>query len=343
MYPWLTESLNQALPLIARRQLGHALLIKGTAGLGKLRLSQHLAQALLCERNRDREHDLCQHTKIEHNAVSKVSAELPCGHCHACRLVLAGTHSDLHLINSDIRSIGVDSIRQLSQTLSESPRLGRAKVAIINDAEKMTEAAANALLKTLEEPAGQATLMLVSAYPERLLLTIRSRCQQWLVPLPKPEVVLTWLADQELAANSQQSWLGALNVNQGSPLATLAYLQAGQDQGRHALLSQFSLLHDQPQTFTAVHSALLTEKVHVIWLQLLLQDALQLALGLTPAALRLIDNLDVSRRVSQVGAVRLERALTGLLQLQQAGQTSLGRPVNAGMQLSLWLNDWLAA
>ncbi|MGO4999826.1 DNA polymerase III subunit delta' [Oceanisphaera sp. W20_SRM_FM3] len=333
MYPWLSESLGQLLPLIARRQLGHALLIKGTAGLGKLHLSQHLAQALLCD--------------IAPDEAADISAVLPCGQCHSCRLVQAGTHSDLHLINSDTRSIGVDSIRQLSQTLSESPRLGRAKVAIIYEAEKMTEAAANALLKTLEEPAGQATLILVSAHPERLLPTIRSRCQQWLVPLPKPDLVLAWfseqgLAQQDVGAHSEQSWLGALNVNQGSPLATLAYLQAGLDQGRHALLSQFSQLADQPQTVMAVHTALLANKVHLTWLQLLLQDALQLALGLTPAALRLADNLDLARRVSQVGMMRLERALTGLLQLQQVGQTSLGRPVNAGMQLSLWLNDWLA-
>lgn len=353
MHPWLSDTQQQLLPLIALQQLSHALLIKGTAGLGKLSLAQHLAQALLCQQEPvartlsqdSSQQQLCQHTNFElkANVQPDVSPELPCGQCHACRLVQAGTHSDLHVLNSDTRSIGVDSIRQLSQVLSESPRLGRAKVAIINDAEKMTEAAANALLKTLEEPAGQATLMLVSAYPERLLPTIRSRCQQWLVPLPKPELVLAWLAEHELTAGSEQTWLGALNVNQGSPLATLAYLQAGQDQGRHTLLSQFSQLREQPQTLMAVHSALLAEKVHVIWLQLLLQDALQLALGLTPAALRLIDNLELSLRVSQVGAVRLERALTSLLQLQQGGQSSLGRPVNAGLQLSLWLNDWLAA
>ena len=332
MYPWLEGSLNQLLPLIARRKLGHALLIKGTAGLGKLSLAQHLAQALLCE------HALGQ----PDGGALQASAKLPCGQCHACRLVLAGTHSDLHFISSDTRSIGVDSIRQLSQTLSESPRLGRAKVAIINAAEKMTEAAANALLKTLEEPAGQATLMLVSAYPERLLPTIRSRCQQWLVLQPSSELALAWLAEQNLAASNQQTWLGALHVNQGSPLATLAYLQAGLDEGRHGLLTQFSQLAEQPQTLMAVHGALLSEKVHLLWLQLLLQDALQLALGLTTAAVRLTDNVALSHRVSQVGASRLERALTALLQLQQGGQSSVGRPVNAGLQLSLWLNDWLA-
>ena len=349
MYPWLSEPLRALLPLIARRQLAHGLLIKGAAGLGKLSLAQHVAQALLCQQEISAGElaavdlsssgfspsQLCQHTYAEQ------IEGLPCGQCHACRLVAAGTHSDLHLISSETRSIGVDSIRQLSQVLSDSPRLGRAKVAIINDAEKMTEAAANALLKTLEEPAGQSTLLLVSAYPERLLPTIRSRCQQWLVPLPAPAVALAWLAEQGLAASSQSSWLGALNVNQGSPLATLAYLQAGQDAGRHALLEQFSQLRSEPQTVTALHGALLGQQVHLLWLQLLLQDALQLALGLSPAGLRLTDNQDISRRVSQVGAVRLERALTGLLQLQQRGQGSAGRPVNAGLQLSLWLNEWL--
>lgn len=337
LYPWLNDTWGKLLPLIARRQLGHGLLIKGSAGLGKLSLSQHLAQALLCEC------ELCQHTKtaIESQISPAASLELPCGRCHSCKLVLAGTHSDLQLISSDSRSIGVDSIRQLSQVLSESPRLGRAKVAIINDAEKMTEAAANALLKTLEEPAGQATLLLVTAHPERLLPTIRSRCQQWLVPTPETNLALAWLAQQGLDLNTEASWRGALNVNQGSPLATLAYLQAGLDQGRHALLSQFSQLAEQPHTLTAVHSALLAQKVHLLWLQLLLQDALQLALGLTPASLRLIDNQELAFHLSQVGVEHLERALSGLLQLKAGAQTSVGRPVNASLQLSLWLNDWL--
>lgn len=329
------------MPLIARRQLGHGLLIKGSAGLGKLSLSQHVAQALLCEH--ETENKLCQHTNEAFNTHMQpaASAELPCGRCHSCKLVLAGTHSDLYLVTSETRSIGVDNIRQLSHRLSESPRLGRAKVAIINDAEKMTEAAANALLKTLEEPAGQATLLLISAYPERLLPTIRSRCQQWLVPTPATDLALAWLAKQGLDLNTESSWRGALNVNQGSPLATLAYLQAGLDQGRHALLSQFSQLAEQPHTLTAVHTALLAQKVHLLWLQLLLQDALQLALGLPPVGLRLIDNLELARRLSQAGAEPLERALSGLLQLQAVTQTRVGRSVNISLQLSLWLNAWL--
>lgn len=337
MYPWLEASLNQLLPLIARQQLGHALLIKGAVGVGKLRLAQQLGQALLCQQaSLPATASVCQHTNADPITT------LPCGHCQACRLVVAGNHSDLYLITSDTRSIGVDLIRQLSHSLSESPRLGRAKVAIINDAEKMTEAAANALLKTLEEPAGQATLMLVTAYPERLLPTIRSRCQQWLVPLPDPALASAWLAEQDLPAASLPTLQGALNVNQGSPLATLAYLQAGRDQGRHDLLTQFSHLTAQPHTLMTVHTALLGEKIHLVWLQLLLQDALQLALGLSSVSLRLTDNQDLSRQVSHAGAAHLERALTGLLQLQQEGQSSVGRPLNAGLQLSLWLNAWLA-
>lgn len=192
---------------------------KGSAGLGKLSLSQHLAQALLCEHQS--ENELCQHANeaLDTHIRPATSAELPCGRCHSCKLVQAGTHSDLYLVTSETRSIGVDTIRQLCSSLSESPRLGRAKVAIINDAEKMTEAAANALLKTLEEPAGQATLLLISAYPERLLPTIRSRCQQWLVPNPATDLALAWLTEQGLDLNTESSWRGALNVNQGSPLA----------------------------------------------------------------------------------------------------------------------------
>ncbi|GHA29263.1 DNA polymerase III subunit delta' [Oceanisphaera arctica] len=320
MYPWLSGQEQQLTALIRRRQLGHALLLKGVAGTGKRELATELARVLLC-----------QHTTVASN-----EQPAPCGHCHSCQLIKAGNHSDLHVVTGQQRSIGVDAIRQLTQVLSESARLGHGKVAVIEQADKMTEAAANALLKTLEEPAGEATLLLTSAHPERLLPTIRSRCQQWLLPVPESDVVLRWLSDQGLEPN-----LAALNVNQGSPLGTRDYLAAGTDKRRQELLQQFALLAKQPQTLTSVQSGLLEQPVHLLWLQLLLQDALQLALGLSSTGLRLVDSEALCRTLSQLGPERLNQALTGLLQLRQTLQPGAGRPVNAGLQLGQWLNDWM--
>nr|WP_239552556.1 DNA polymerase III subunit delta' [Oceanisphaera litoralis] len=318
--------------LIGDKQLGHALLLKGVEGIGKRELAAVLARALLCQHTNLTDH-VTNH--VTDNATDNEKGA-PCGHCHSCQLIKAGHHSDLHLIDGQQRSIGVDAIRQLTQVLSESARLGHGKVAVIEQADKMTDAAANALLKTLEEPAGEATLLLTSAHPERLPPTIRSRCQQWLLPVPESGLVLRWLAEQGLEPS-----LAALNVNQGSPLVTRDYLAAGTDQRRRELLQQFGQLAQQPQTLASVQSGLLEQPVHLLWLQLLLQDALQLALGLSPTGLRLADSETLCRALSRRGPERLGQALAALLQLRRTLQPGAGRPVNAALQLGQWLNDWL--
>ena len=331
MYPWLNEQAQQLTGLIVQRQLGHALLLKGIDGLGKRELGLQLAQILLCQHTNDE----------EQGAPQQAVASIPCGHCHACQLVMAGNHSDLHVIRTEQRSISVEAIRQLTQVLSESARLGHGKVAVIEQAEKMTEAAGNALLKTLEEPAGQSTLLLISSHPDRLLPTIRSRCQQWLLPVPDAALVLGWLAGQGLTTTDEQASLSALNVNQGSPLNTRDYLTAGTDQRRQQLLQQFVQLRQQPQLLTNVQAGLLEQPVHILWLQLLLQDALQLALGLSSTSLRLVDSESLCRTVSELGAPKLTQALDELAQLRRTLQSGTGRPVNPGLQLTQWLNDWL--
>ncbi|MGO1247438.1 MAG: DNA polymerase III subunit delta' [Oceanisphaera sp.] len=327
MYPWLTQTVAQLTHLIAEQQLGHALLLKGIDGLGKRELGYHIANALLCQHTKDRAND-----KVTDKSV-------PCGHCHSCQLVTAGSHPDLHLIRTDQRSISVDTIRQLTQVLSDSAQLGHGKVAVIEQAEKMTEAAANALLKTLEEPAGQSSILLISSQPERLLPTIHSRCQPWLIPVPDPNLVLNWLTEQGVATASAATNITALNVNQGSPLNTRDYLSEGIDKRRRELLQQCAQLRREPQLLNAVHSGLLAHSVHIVWLQLLLQDALQLSLGLSTAHLRLVDSEAVCRDMSQLGAAKLTRILDELMQWRRCLQPTVGRPVNAGLQLTQWLTN----
>ncbi|WMC12218.1 DNA polymerase III subunit delta' [Oceanimonas pelagia] len=310
MYSWLTPVWQPLLQGVREGRLGHALLIKGMAGLGKGELAAELATALLC-----------QHT-----------SNAPCGMCHACELNAAGSHSDLHVVGREGRSIGIDAIRELGRIMSESARLGHGKVAIIERAELMTEAAANALLKTLEEPAGQATLILVSSRAERLLPTLISRCQQWLVPLPATATALTWLNEQGVSATA-----AALSVNQGSPLQTLEYLRAGADDKRLTLLAELVTLGESPSHLARVQSMLLEQPVHLVWVQLLLQDALQTGLGVN-APLRLDDCRDQSARLARLGAMRLHELGSALLELRRSLQPGQGRPMNAGLQLGQWLH-----
>ena len=174
MYPWLASVWHSWLQSFAQQRLAHAWLLSGPLGLGKLELARQMAQMLLC-----------QHP----------SATGACGLCHSCTLLAHGNHPDLQVLGEqNEKSLGVDLVRDLIGKLNGSAQLGGAKVMIMVRAERMTESAANALLKSLEEPSGDTVLLLVSHQSSRLLPTIRSRCVQQACPLPSEALSLEWLA-----------------------------------------------------------------------------------------------------------------------------------------------------
>ncbi len=148
--------LGRALAAARALHLHHGLLLEGARGAGKSSAALVLAQALLCE---------------------SVDRELPCGQCAACGLVAAGAHPDLHVVGvlDDKHDISVDQVRELQGTLERSAFQGRARVAILDPADLLTEQAQNALLKTLEEPGAGTFLLLPTARPEALLATVLSR------------------------------------------------------------------------------------------------------------------------------------------------------------------------
>ncbi len=205
LLPWHAPQLRSI--LAARASLPHAMLIVGGAGIGKRNLAMNLAQALLCESPR-----------------SDGSA---CGTCASCGYFAAGQHPDFRLLerattddegNVKLREqIPVDDVRELRDLVELSThRLGN-KVALIDPAEAMNHAAANALLKTLEEPPPGTFLLLVSHQPGRLPATIVSRCRRVVVPPPSREAAIAWLAQQGIAAPA-----GVLAQANGAPLAALA-------------------------------------------------------------------------------------------------------------------------
>src|SRR5690606_23192993 len=176
--PWLREPLARLDAARRGGRLGHAWLIKGPAGVGKLNLAYVFAQRLL-----DGASDPSEPPPLAPaDAVEAMSA----------RRAPADHHPDLHRVfpEADKRTIGIEQIRELSQALAMKAFRGGAKAAVIEPAEAMTPAAANALLKTLEEPAEQTYLFLITHQPERLLPTIRSRCQGLAVAAPGPSEVL---------------------------------------------------------------------------------------------------------------------------------------------------------
>ncbi|MBS0193096.1 MAG: DNA polymerase III subunit delta' [Proteobacteria bacterium] len=178
--PWLQTPLRRALDALTAGRLGHALLVCGPDRIGKRAFADALVRALLCRE------------RVEGMA---------CGRCRDCLLLAAGTHADLRvigLIENDKtgamrREIVVEQIRELGAWFALTAQRGGAQVAMIDPASAMNANAANALLKTLEEPLPGRHLLLLSAAPMRLPATIRSRCQRIALQPPSRNIALDWL------------------------------------------------------------------------------------------------------------------------------------------------------
>lgn len=219
VYPWLDGSWKALQS--KRGRMPHGLLIHGPQGVGKLQLAERLAQRILCE---------------------STSGSEPCGECPGCRWFTAGSHPDFRRVEPEALArvpaegtedpppsrtakpsleIKVDQVRALDSFLNLQSHRAGPRVALIHPAEAMNPNAANALLKGLEEPPGQAQFILVSHRPSRLLPTLRSRCVALAVPVPERQAALAWLESQ--GVRDAGSWLAFAS---GSPLLALQQ-QAG--------------------------------------------------------------------------------------------------------------------
>ncbi len=190
---------EQLLGLLARNPLPPAAIFQGPDGIGKKAAA--LALAALANCRQPVAHDIC-------------------GSCASCVKAEAGSHPDITLFVPEKNVIKIDMMRELSREAYYRPFEGRARFFIVDEAEKMTEEAANSLLKTLEEPPATSHLVLVTAFPNRLLSTIRSRCQTFSFrPLTRAEIQAYLEAsarfkDSELLAAFADGSMGtALSLN----------------------------------------------------------------------------------------------------------------------------------
>lgn len=174
MYPWLNDTYERLSARAAAHSLHHGLLIKGIPGIGKAQLANELAGFLLCH---------------------QPNGTVPCGQCQGCKLFAASSHPDFHQIESE-KQIGVDQIREAIAKLLGTAQLSGNKVLIIHGADSMTESAANALLKTLEEPTRKTYLILLCDRTDGVLPTILSRCEKISIHAPDTNTCITWLQAQ---------------------------------------------------------------------------------------------------------------------------------------------------
>ncbi len=145
--------------MLKEHRLPHALLFSGPNGVGKAQAAETLAATLLCSEGSD----------------------APCGRCESCRAMELKQHPDFYRIEPEgsgktLPSIRIEQLREMQTEIARLPLLSACRVVLINQADRMNDAAENSLLKTLEEPAGQIYFLLVTHAPSSLLDTIRYRC-----------------------------------------------------------------------------------------------------------------------------------------------------------------------
>lgn len=196
--PWTAPIWSQLQGARAAGRLSHGLLLSGPPGVGKRQLAAALAHSLLCH--------------------APGPDGLACGTCADCHLLAAGNHPDLARVGPDPDSksgeISIGAIRTFTEHESLTPSRAAWKVALIDPADRLNPAAANALLKTLEEPAGQSLLCLIGERIGLLPATVRSRCLHIKIPVPDEALALSWLQRQA----PRDDWHLRLRLAHGAPL-----------------------------------------------------------------------------------------------------------------------------
>jgi len=213
-YPWQKKPWQFLISEVQQNRLAYALLLHGVTGLGKRDFAAAFSAYILCDHR------------------TSVSA---CGECQSCRWFKAGSHPDFFRVTLEEKSkaIKVDQLRELRQSLEKTSHRGGYQVALIESADTMNRAAANALLKTLEEPPGKIVILLVADRLNTLPATIISRCQYVSFYSSPNEDAVSWL--QEKIDGDMDPRL-LLKVADYAPLRALRYLELGYFELRDQLL-----------------------------------------------------------------------------------------------------------
>lgn len=211
------DMLQQLLADPAR--LHHAMLLTGAPGIGKAAAALTIARALLCEAPRQQRPD----------------PAFGCGQCPSCHWFASGNHPDVRRVSLLLKDdklandIGIDQIRDLDEFIAMSAFRGGSRVVIIDPAERLNTASANALLKMLEEPGPATVFLVVTHRPDDLPATVRSRCRRVDLPSPDPLTAAAWLAQAAAVPPEEAArllaWAGGAPLH-ARDLADAAHLAA---------------------------------------------------------------------------------------------------------------------
>lgn len=269
-FPWHRAALETL--MANRERLAHALLVHGPNGIGKTQFARALAASVLCESPR---------------------AGIACETCAACHWFSQGNHPDYREIvpeaaaeeeegeaegtkSDKARSlvIKIEQIRAVADFISLTTHRAGYRVLLIDPAEALHPAAANALLKTLEEPPPHTVIVLVSDRPARLLATIRSRCRLLALPLPKSAEALEWLRAQGVPEPA-----AALASAGGAPLLARDLAEAPEAELRKRVLGELARPGGaDPLQFAATMERAAVERF-IYWMQTWVQDLVRMRLA----------------------------------------------------------------
>ncbi len=307
LYPWLEQQWSFFIEQHQQQRLPHALILSGKQGLGKQALALTMAKYLLCAS----------------------PAEQACENCRHCSLLKAGYHPDLWFIAPEEGShvIKIEQIRKLTAGLQQTAAAAEYQVAIITPAENMNASAANALLKSLEEPQGNTVFILVANQPYKLPATILSRSQILSCTNHKETAAISWL-QKNIREPKQVSFL--YKVSQGAPLQALSFEEQGYLDQRNTLLKHLSSLDNATNDPVSIAESYIKQD-NWLWVdifQLVLNDLLKRSQQCEAAYLT---NADMA---TQLDKYLEQHTLQGLLIVQKKiDEFNPLRQQSANMQL----------
>lgn len=313
LYPWQQGVWHQWQQLIQQDRLPHAFLCAMPDGTGRDALVQYFADTLLC---------LTQGVE-------------PCGFCHSCELVESQTHPDLHWVMPEIegKSISVEQIRQCNSWALESSQFNAKRLIIIEPAERMTESAANALLKTLEAPPKNCQFVLLTDSAHQLLPTIRSRCQIWHQPVIQAEDILQWLKETDKIEASHQ----AIALNDSLPLLVQSFYTNKKNTEHQALLLAFEqcVASNFCHTTPVINALIKLESIGMAWLGYLLSDIQKRQMGVMASWVH-SDNTALIETLANKLSVNV--VYKQYIELNLLRQQLIAQP---GLNKELLLTQWL--
>lgn len=321
MYPWQQTQWQYLGERLQMDGLAHAYLLNGPKGIGKEEFAGDFASLLLCQ-NRD------------------LSSFKACGKCHSCQLLVAGNHPDMKIVEPEgaSQSIVVDRIREVIEYLSLKPHQGQHKIAIIRAADRMNVAAANSLLKSLEEPPSASMMFLSTCHPSRLLPTIRSRCQELNFPLPESDIARPWLASRLDKQEQAELFLSLAN---GSPLEALTFADGEMLEHRMSVFNDLGDLLENRSDAIKVASGWnkMDMATTMFWLWSFVADLSRLKVAEYPPLINNPDLSDSLRRLAQ--SIPLKNILSFQSRVENGNRFVAGN-MNSQLMLEELLMHWSA-